>query len=91
MHRCWLNIAGSKHVWVTFKYEKIPDLCFVCGCLNHMKADCAMAVALHLSGKKVMRNYEKGIRTDGLSALSFRSTASSSRFENLNFVGSLGA
>lgn len=35
----WINIVGGKKVWIIFKYEKLPDLCFVCGCMNHMEAE----------------------------------------------------
>lgn len=25
--------------WVTFKYERIPNICYWCGCLNHVDKD----------------------------------------------------
>ena len=26
--------------WVTFKYERLPNICYWCGCLNHVDKDC---------------------------------------------------
>ncbi|XVF88864.1 hypothetical protein PTKIN_Ptkin19aG0084800 [Pterospermum kingtungense] len=43
---CWMNIANGNRIWITFKFEKIPDLCFVCGCLDHTEKDCVKAIAL---------------------------------------------
>ena len=30
---------GSKH-WVKFKYERLPSICYWCGCLDHNDRDC---------------------------------------------------
>lgn len=32
---CWLNLSSGEHCWVTYKWEKVPDFCFVCGCMDH--------------------------------------------------------
>lgn len=37
---CWLNIANGDCRCVTFKWERVPDFCFVCGCLDHHENDC---------------------------------------------------
>ncbi|KAF5447236.1 hypothetical protein F2P56_032804 [Juglans regia] len=39
----FLNVQGQK-VWVTFKYEKLPKICFSCGWILHGETGC-------LSGK----------------------------------------
>lgn len=40
-----LNI-GDKRVWITFKYEKLPNFCFHCGVINTL-----FEGALRLTGK----------------------------------------
>lgn len=65
---CWLNIAGDAKIWVTYKYEKLPNICFVCGCLDHMEADCPVVVASQLKQQEPVRKYAKGVRADGLKA-----------------------
>ncbi|KAF5481618.1 hypothetical protein F2P56_002257 [Juglans regia] len=35
-----VNILGGK-IWVPFQYEKLPKLCFSCGCIVHGKDGCA--------------------------------------------------
>ena len=30
----------SREQWVTFKYERLPNLCYWCGCLTHSDKDC---------------------------------------------------
>ncbi|XP_041027018.1 uncharacterized protein LOC121267240 [Juglans microcarpa x Juglans regia] len=34
-----VNISGGK-IWVPFQYEKLPKLCFSCGCIVHGKDGC---------------------------------------------------
>lgn len=87
----WLNIAGGERVWITFKYEKLPDLCFVCDCLYHMEVDCAMVVASHLLGVEPIRKFEKGVRADGLSATGHRLSLSNYGSEYTNKLNSTSA
>lgn len=67
------------------------DLGFICGCLNHIEADCAMVVALQYFGKEPTRNFEMGVRADGRTASDMHSSLSTTRFEHTNVLGSLGA
>ena len=34
-----VNIEGEKF-WVSFKYERLPNFCFLCGLLGHDKKHC---------------------------------------------------
>ena len=42
---------GSK-VWVNFKYERLPNICYWCGCFDHSDKDCDLWIqskgTLHL-------------------------------------------
>ena len=31
---------NNREQWVTFKYERLPNLCYWCGCLTHSDKDC---------------------------------------------------
>ena len=37
-------LDSGKEMWVPFKYERLPSLCFWCGCLTHDDRDCALWV-----------------------------------------------
>lgn len=37
--RVFLQKDGSKG-WVSFKYKRLPNVCYWCGCLNHFDKDC---------------------------------------------------
>jgi len=34
------SLEGGSTGWVSFKYERLPSLCFWCGCLTHGERDC---------------------------------------------------
>ncbi|KAL8468264.1 hypothetical protein ACS0TY_031488 [Phlomoides rotata] len=34
-----LNMDG-RHVWIPFKFERLPSFCFLCGLIGHMKREC---------------------------------------------------
>ena len=35
-----LSIENGEEHWVTFKYERLPNLCYWCGCLDHSDKVC---------------------------------------------------
>ena len=35
-----LSIEEDEDCWVTFKYERLPNICYWCGCLDHSDKDC---------------------------------------------------
>ena len=34
-----VSLGKDKEVWVSFKYERLPNICYWCGCLNHNNKD----------------------------------------------------
>ena len=37
-----VTLENDKQVWVSFKYERLPNLCYWCGRLTHVDKDCAI-------------------------------------------------
>ena len=35
-----ISLDNGKDLWVSFKYERLPNLCYWCGCLTHNDCDC---------------------------------------------------
>lgn len=40
LRRGLLLNMGKKKIWVEIEYERLPNFCYVCGCLGHVKLDC---------------------------------------------------
>ncbi|CAI9757017.1 unnamed protein product [Fraxinus pennsylvanica] len=38
--RMKLRKPGGEWIWVTFKYEKLPTFCFICGIIGHADSSC---------------------------------------------------
>nr|XP_023890894.1 uncharacterized protein At4g02000-like [Quercus suber] len=36
--------SQGKQGWASFKYERLPNLCYWCGCLSHVDKDCELIV-----------------------------------------------
>lgn len=40
---CWgqiIKVEGGEKVWVNFRYECLPNICYWCGCFDHSNKDC---------------------------------------------------
>lgn len=37
---CIISLEKGIENWVSFKYERLPNICYWCGCLNHVDKDC---------------------------------------------------
>lgn len=35
-----ISLENGKELWVSFKYERLPNLYYWCGCLTHADRDC---------------------------------------------------
>uniref|UniRef100_A0A7N2RAN0 DUF4283 domain-containing protein n=1 Tax=Quercus lobata TaxID=97700 RepID=A0A7N2RAN0_QUELO len=40
-----VSLDSGKELWVHFRYERLPSLCFWCGCLTHEDRDCELWIA----------------------------------------------
>ncbi|KAF4348766.1 hypothetical protein F8388_021949 [Cannabis sativa] len=84
--RCWVDVwlshpipvgfflkSGSiPEVWVQFKYEKLPYLCFNCGMLAHINKDCSAPTAWVTPPKgAAVRMYGPWIKVEGPSGSCF--------------------
>ena len=58
-----LAVVGQGSVIAVFKYERLPDFCYICGCLDHQELDCDDAVRMTIADGKVKREYGLWLRT----------------------------
>ncbi|XVF20686.1 hypothetical protein REPUB_Repub12eG0023400 [Reevesia pubescens] len=52
-----INIEGGSKALVLYKYENLPDFCYVCGKLTHQENDCDVAANMNKRTGKIQRNY----------------------------------
>ena len=50
-------IGRNGKVMAIFKYERLPDFCYVCGRLDHQELECDEVVRIKKTGGKVHREY----------------------------------
>ena len=57
-----LSIEDEAEHWVTFKYERLPNICYWCGCLDHSDKDCDRWIESEGTLKESDREYGAWIR-----------------------------
>ena len=55
-------VAGQGSKLAIFKYKRISNFCYVCGCLNHPELDCDEVDCLKINGEKAVRQYGPWMR-----------------------------
>ena len=60
-----LSVPRGGRVLAMFRYEHLPDFCYVCGRLDHLEQDCDAVVRLKKEGKKANREYGSWLRAEG--------------------------
>lgn len=55
-----VNLDGDKY-WFTFKYERLPNFCFLCGILGHDEKHCSG----YPSNPEALRQYGDWLRANG--------------------------
>lgn len=56
------SIGGLQQFWIYFRYERMPNICFFCGCIGHMERDCEKALKLRSEGVKPQHQYGVWLR-----------------------------
>lgn len=39
MKGCWLAASDGSRIWIDFRFKKLLDFCYICGCLDHNDRD----------------------------------------------------
>ena len=68
-----ITIEGKGSMLVVFKYEKLPDFCYVCGCLDHQELECDDVIRVKIEGGKAKREYGPWLGTESNEILTRRS------------------
>ena len=58
-----ISFDEGEERWVSFKYERLPNMCYWCGCLNHSDKDCDWWIESDGSLKDEDKEYGPWIRT----------------------------
>ena len=57
-------IPESGNELILFKYEKLPDFCYVCGRLDHQEFKCDEALDMKKNGGRTIKGYGPWMSTD---------------------------
>ena len=57
-----MTLENGEQSWVVFRYERLPNLCYWCGCLDHADKDCEDWIHSNGSLKTKDRRYDSSIR-----------------------------
>ncbi|OMO81404.1 reverse transcriptase [Corchorus capsularis] len=59
-----LVTAPNEELYVDFRYEKLPDYCWVCGLLDHLDNDCPVTVMLRKNHQVVKKKYTCSLKAE---------------------------
>uniref|UniRef100_A0A2N9IQD1 CCHC-type domain-containing protein n=1 Tax=Fagus sylvatica TaxID=28930 RepID=A0A2N9IQD1_FAGSY len=57
-----VNLDEGKQGWVAFRYERLPNFCYWCGCLDHVEKDCDIGLQQRHSSTKEEFQYGAWLR-----------------------------
>ncbi|XVF10263.1 hypothetical protein REPUB_Repub07fG0167400 [Reevesia pubescens] len=66
-----LSLPGTEQFVVLFKYERLPDICFVCGRLDHHETECDLAFQMKKQTGSFRRDYGAWLSADSKHPLTF--------------------
>ena len=58
-----ITLEDDKDHWVFFKYERLPNLCYWCGCLTHNDKDCEAWIESEGNLNPVDQQFRAWLRT----------------------------
>ncbi len=61
-----VGLGGGRDMWISFKYEKLPNFCYWCGCLTHADKDCPIWLRSKGSLKIETQQYGSWLRASTL-------------------------
>ena len=57
-----MALEDKKEQWVSFKYERLPNLCYWCGCLTHSDRECDLWIDSAGTLKEKDKHYGSWLR-----------------------------
>lgn len=70
-----MRLSSGDRRWITFKYERLSNFFYVCGCVTFVEVDCEKLVLKQLQGVYVARRYDAKLRADGFQAITRKFSA----------------
>ena len=61
-HGRLVSLNDEKQVWISFKYERLPNLCYWCGRLTHDDQDCELWIESEGTLKSEQREFRPSLR-----------------------------
>ena len=59
---CVIALANGEKIWVSFKYERLPNICYWCGCFDHDDKDCGLWLESGGSLTKEKKQWSSNLR-----------------------------
>ncbi len=57
-----IKLEGGDQRWVSFRYERLPNFYYWCGCLDHTEKDCDIGLQHYVSSTTMEHQYETWLR-----------------------------
>ncbi|XVE84741.1 hypothetical protein DITRI_Ditri17bG0037200 [Diplodiscus trichospermus] len=84
-------VPGLGKRLVIFRYEQLPDYCYMCGCLSHHEPECDMVVQMKRATGKVVREFVQWLKAEisgeGVFSFDGRLLSTSNDLSHVNEVG----
>ncbi|OMO64558.1 hypothetical protein CCACVL1_21676 [Corchorus capsularis] len=59
-----LTVPDVGKLLISFRYERLPDFCYVCGCLDYIENECEKTVIMRREIGKVVKEYGPWLRAE---------------------------
>ncbi|XWS77205.1 hypothetical protein CRYUN_Cryun01aG0241600 [Craigia yunnanensis] len=65
-----ISLDEGKKLLTWFKYERLPDFCYICGIIDHQELDCKVAISIQKDHKKLHWEFGPWLRANANSTSS---------------------